>query len=658
MAAEVLTPAGELRSRVEAALRRGVASLAGRQTAQGSWCGDYGGPLFLLPMYLILQHIVGRPIPGPRRSRMIDHLLGAQNPDGSFGLHVEGEGSAFTSVLGYVGLRLLGCPPDEPALDRLRSWIRGHGTPLGTAQWGKLFLALLDLYDWRGLYPIPPELWLLPYAVPFHPGRWWCHARQVYLPMSWLYGHRARLPADRLACALREELYDRPYREIDFARHRRTLSPADAFRPATPLLAAANRLLLAHERLCPPGLRRRALAAVERELDYEDRVTSGIRLGPVNAVLNTLCQHFRSPGSEALRRGLDQVDVYLWDGHDGVKMNGYNSTELWDTALAVQAILATPLADEHAAVLVRAHGFLRDNQLLEDPPAAAAHYRHAARGGWPFSNRPHGWPVSDCTAEGLKAALALAARVPDPLPAARLEAAVELILSWQDEDGGWASYERRRGGAWLEGLNPSQVFADIMVERSYPECTSSCVQALVRARPGLPRLAPAIDRAVRRGAAFLRRTQRGDGSWEGSWGICFSYGTWFGISGLTAAGATPQDPAILRAVDFLLAHQRQDGAWGEHARGCRERRWVEHPESQVVMTSWALAALCRARCRAAEPLRRAVSFLLARQAADGGWPRQALAGMFNRTCAIDFDNYRRYFPVWALGEWLALGDDK
>jgi len=29
-------------------------------------------------------------------------------------------------------------------------------------------------------------------------------------------------------------------------------------------------------------------------------------------------------------------------------------------------------------------------------------YRHINKGGWPFSTQDHGWPVSDCTAEGLK----------------------------------------------------------------------------------------------------------------------------------------------------------------------------------------------------------------------------------------------------------------
>lgn len=51
---------------------------------------------------------------------------------------------------------------------------------------------LPGVYGWEGLNPIPPEAWLLPYKYnPVHPGRFWCHCRMVYLPMSYLYGKRA-----------------------------------------------------------------------------------------------------------------------------------------------------------------------------------------------------------------------------------------------------------------------------------------------------------------------------------------------------------------------------------------------------------------------------------------------------------------------------------
>ncbi|MEM7392685.1 MAG: CHASE2 domain-containing protein, partial [Verrucomicrobiota bacterium] len=82
---------------------------------------------------------------------------------------------------------------------------------------------------------------------------------------------------------------------------------------------------------------------------------------------------------------------------DGVKMNGYNSTKLWDTTFAVQAAMAAgaPQSAEGRAMISRAHDFIDQNQVREDVPAHERFWRHPSRGGWPFSDRPHGWPITD-----------------------------------------------------------------------------------------------------------------------------------------------------------------------------------------------------------------------------------------------------------------------
>ncbi len=60
----------------------------------------------------------------------------------------------------------------------------------------------------------------------------------------------------------------------------------------------------------------------------------------------------------------------------------------------------------------------------------------------------------------------------------RLQDACEVILSYQNSDGGWATYENNRGSRWYEMLNPSEVFGDIMIDYSYVECSSACITAL------------------------------------------------------------------------------------------------------------------------------------------------------------------------------------
>jgi squalene cyclase len=67
-----------------------------------------------------------------------------------------------------------------------RTFIHAHGGAVMNPHWGKFWLATLGVYDWAGVNPIPPELWLLPRWFPFHPGKMWCHCRMVYLPMSYV----------------------------------------------------------------------------------------------------------------------------------------------------------------------------------------------------------------------------------------------------------------------------------------------------------------------------------------------------------------------------------------------------------------------------------------------------------------------------------------
>jgi squalene/oxidosqualene cyclase-like protein len=657
MSAPTTTPteAASLHDAARLATKRAVENLARLQGDDGAWPGDYGGPMFLLPMHVALCHVAGRVPRGAQRDGMIAHLTAAQQADGSVGLHTQDtHPSMFCTVLSYVALRILGVSADDARLVRMRRFIRSHGTPLGAASWGKLTLCLLGLYDWEGIPPVLPELWLLPYASPFHPGRLWCHCRQVYLPMAWLYGSRATHPADDLVRALREELYDGDYARIDWRAHRATLASCDSYRRPSPLLDAANKAMGAFEQAVPRRLRARALASVREHIAYEDDVTDFIDIGPVNKVLNAFVYFFEDPHGERFQRAFARAEEYLYDGYDGTKMQGYNSSKLWDAAFAIQAVLATRKDADHSELLERAYGYVRDNQILDDVPDHERYFRHASRGGWPFSNRAHGWPITDCTAEGLKCALALEGRYRQEIPASLLLDSVELLLGWQNEDGGFATYERKRGGAWLELLNPSQVFGDIMVDYSYVECTSACLQALARAKkrfPDDPSLTRRISHAIARGAAFLRGAQHADGSFEGSWAVCFTYGTWFGVSGLLTAGAPTDDPAIRRACTFLIEKQRDDGGWGEHGDSCRERRWIPSADAGMAQTSWALSTLVRARHPDTAAQSRAAQLLIRRQQPDGSWAREPLVGVFNKTCLIDYENYRHYFPLWALAEW-------
>jgi len=75
---------------------------------------------------------------------------------------------------------------------------------------------------------------------------------------------------------------------------------------------------------------------------------------------------------------------------------------------------------------------------------------------------------------------------PKPVSKRRMCDAVDLMLSLQNPNGGFASYEPIRGPTWLEMLNPAEVFGNIMVEYNYPECTTSAITSLAIFRKYYP----------------------------------------------------------------------------------------------------------------------------------------------------------------------------
>ena len=633
----------------DAVIEGGLEWMERTQSDKGSWEGDYGGPLFLLPLYVFTCYLVDDMPDEEICSEIERYLRNHQNQDGGWGLHVEAHSYVYTSVLNYVAMRLLGVESSDPDLTRCRQWFLPRGGAARAPQWGKFSLALLGLIPWKGVMPVPPELWLLPKGAPVYPGRLWCHARMVYLPMSWLCGVKPTPEADPLLDEIRTEITRRPIEDIDWESAASKTAPEDINTPLTSTYRVVNKVLQFYERHAIDSVRQKALDFALDQIRQEDENTSYICIGPINKLLNTLCWHYARPGGQEVQAHIERMPDYLWHADDGVKMQGYNNSELWDTAFAVQSIAATDREDEFSEMLQSAYDYIEANQVLEEVPEREEYFRERSTGGWPFSNREHGWPISDCTAEGLKASLMLEDQVDTPLPKWRREEAVEQILEMQNPDGGWPTYEKIRAPEWIEALNPSEVFYDIMVDYSFVECTSASLQALAAFRERHPDYAAdRIDAAIDRGRDYILDDQREDGSWKGSWGICFTYGTWFGVWGLRAAGLDADHEAIQHACDFLESKQMDDGGWGEHSDSCVEKEYVPTDEGQAVMTSWALLALAKGGRRDSEAVRRGTAFLRDRQKEDGTWPDEHIAGVFNGTCAIHYDNYLKIFPVWAL----------
>jgi hypothetical protein len=86
--------------------------------------------------------------------------------------------------------------------------------------------------------------------------------------------------------------------------------------------------------------------------------------GDSEQVMNMLACWVEDPNSEAFKRHLPRIYDFLWVAEDGMKMQGYNGSQLWDTAFAVQALSATNLPDECWSMFKKAHTYIDRNQVL------------------------------------------------------------------------------------------------------------------------------------------------------------------------------------------------------------------------------------------------------------------------------------------------------
>jgi squalene/oxidosqualene cyclase-like protein len=664
---------------------RALAALAAAQQPNGAWAGEVVWNPMLVCQYVICCHVVGREIPRERRASIRKSLELQLKRDGGWGMHPDlplrsgslraaspnaglaGEHDSwlFHTILGYVALRLLGEDPRDPLLRNALAWIHAHGGCYPSPTWGRIWLALLGLYPWPNVQPLLPELWLLPDEAPMHPRRLYCHMRLIYLGLSYLYGARVQADGSPLIDALRRELYPEGYDSARFAATRDTIAPTDLYEPVgrgLQWIFSGARLLA---RAVPGPVRRRALERAWEHIEFEFASTDWVCLSPVNGMLFCLAMWSRDRKDPRLPRALEGIEYWVWeDEHEGTRICGARS-DIWDTSFAMQALCEGPELEAARELIDRASAWLPVAQLRHDIPRGRKHYREPARGGWGFANERHPWPVSDCTAEALEALLHAEQRGWDRaaqrLDMARKLAAVEFILQRQNDDGGFGSYESRRGSMVLKRFNPAEMYGNCMLEYSYTECTASCVRGLAVAREqlgaamGRP-LHAAVNQAIEAGVRFLLASQHGSGGWPGFWGVNYTYGTFFAVAGLLAAGLDREHVAIRRAVRFLLERQRPDGGWGERYEGVlenRERPLDPEQPSRIVQTAWAVLTLEQAAPeRGREAIDRGVRFLLDHQREDGSWPHDASVGVFFNTAVLDYRLYKLVFPAWALARWL------
>jgi squalene-hopene/tetraprenyl-beta-curcumene cyclase len=620
--------------RLPAAIRRTRQWLLAQQDPQGFWCAELEGDTILESETILLWAFLGREQSDQAR-RAAAYIIEKQLPGGGWAMYPGGPMETSGSVKAYFALKLTGHDPSLEYMQRARRAILAHGGADAVNSFTRFYLALLGQIPYDQCPAVPPEAVLLPRWFPIN----------LYAISSWSRGMVVPLS---IVSALQ------PVRAIDPRYGIRELflkSPENWPPLRCPGLGGSTALLswdrffrgvdglfkwCQHNGVLP--LRRRALAAARQwildHMAHSDGV--GAIYPPIVWCIVALRALGYSDDSPEVQYGCRQLDELMLEDPDwGTLRLQPCKSPVWDTAIALRALTAAGVAEDHPA-LKGATQWLLDKEVTR--PGDWAMTAPTQPGGWYFEHHNEFYPDCDDTAMVLMALESVRCR----------DEAVGRGLNWllamQNDDGGWGAFDRNNHRQFLCYVP----FADhnAMIDPSTADLTGRVLEAL--ARFGYHVGSVPVDR----GLAYLRRGQEADGSWYGRWGVNYIYGTWQALTGLRAVGVPADDPAVVAGVNWLLACQQPCGGWGESADSYADPQLRGQGPVTASQTAWALLGLIAAGAYEHPAVLRGLRWLLQSQCDDGTWEEREFTGTgFPRVFYLRYHYYRVYFPLLALARW-------
>jgi len=350
------------------------------------------------------------------------------------------------------------------------------------------------------------------------------------------------------------------------------------------------------------------------------------------------------PDYVAARRALDKLLVV----NDQESFCQPCVSPVWDTALACHALLEvrTIPAEQAANTGLK---WLLPLQVLDFVGDWGAQRPDVRPGGWAFQYQNPYYPDLDDTAV-IVMAMGQAQRKND---GQTFDDAIvrgrEWVVGLQSDDGGWGSFDVNNNHAYLNNIPFSDHGA--LLDPPTEDLTGRCVSMMAQLGDGLE-----TSEELSRGVAFLRQTQRPDGSWYGRWGMNYIYGTWSALWALDVAALDRDAPEMRRAAGWLASIQNPDGGWGEDGTSY-DLGYVGYVQalSTASQTAWALLGLMAAGRIEDESVAQGIGYLLRTQSPDGFWEeKRHTATGFPRVFFLRYHGYAKYFPLWALARYRNL----
>jgi squalene-hopene/tetraprenyl-beta-curcumene cyclase len=617
---------------LESSIERGANHLLSLQTEEGFWLGELEADTTLESDYIYYLFVLGKADPD-RIAKLATYVRRRQLEDGGWSIYPGGPSELNATCKAYFALKLAGDSIDSPHMTRARASVHALGGLELTNSYTRFYLALVGAVGWELVPAIPPELMLLPnwfYINIYEFSSW---TRAIVIPMMILSALRPNWQLPERAQV--DELFKDPTRKrAAFDWSKQLISWRNFF-------LALDRGLKFYERLPWKPLRQRALREAKSwVLEHMERSEGLGTIYPamMNCIFSLVAMGY-GPDDPLTCRETREFARFEIEDEETIRLQPCVSP-VWDTAIAMVALEEAGVAPDDPA-LVQAADWILSKQIL-GPGDWQVKNKDAEPGGWAFEFRNDFYPDVDDTAFVLMALQRV--KFPD---AKRMEAAtrrgVQWLLSMQNRDGGWGAFDRDNDRRFLCNIP----FADhnAMIDPSTADVTARVLECL--GRFGWPTDHPSIQKAVK----FLLKDQCGDGSWFGRWGVNYVYGTSGVLRALETVSLTAQE-YCQRAVAWLKSVQQDDGSFGESLKTYSDVSSKGQGGSTPSQTAWGLIGLLAGSNTADPAITRAVSYLVGSQNEDGSWSEHEFTGTgFPCVFYLKYHLYRNSFPVYALSRY-------